>query len=54
MTEDRPTDAQRAVTWRVIVLAVDLFTLGRYWYGWSSEASQRFWSDIRGRAEPIS
>lgn len=51
MTDDRPSDAKRAMTWLVVALTVGLLALGSYWYGWSSEVSQRFWSDIRGRAD---
>lgn len=49
MTDGAPSNVQRAMTWLVVVLSVVLLALGLYWYGWSMEVHQRFWSDIVDR-----
>lgn len=44
-----PSTIARAMTWLVLALTVVLLGLGIYWYGWSLDIRQRFWSDIFGR-----
>jgi hypothetical protein len=46
---DGPSRGGRMLTWFVLALSVVLTVLGVYWYGWSSEVHERFWTDIAER-----
>ena len=44
-----PTDFQIRLTWFALLITVVLIALGVYWYGFSLDVNQRFWSDIFDR-----
>lgn len=50
MSTETPSTLGRAMTWLVVVVTVVLLGLGIFWYGFSTEVQQRFWSDIFERA----
>jgi len=47
---DEPSRFARILTRFVLVLCAVMVALGIYWYGWSMEVNERFWSDIFARA----
>lgn len=48
-TDHEPTSAQLGLTWFVLSITIALLALGIYWYGFSLDVRQRFWSDIFDR-----
>jgi hypothetical protein len=50
VSADQASRGSRILTWFVLALSVVLTALGVYWYGWSSEVQERFWTDIAERA----
>lgn len=49
MRDGAPSGLAVAMTWIALILTCALLALGSYWYGFSLEVHQRFWSDIVDR-----
>ena len=49
MTDAAPSKLAVAMTWLVLAISALLMVLGIYWYGFSLDVHQRFWSDIADR-----
>jgi hypothetical protein len=48
-TADHPSQFQTRLTLFVLAITIALIVLGIYWYGFSLDVNQRFWSDIFDR-----
>jgi hypothetical protein len=49
MNSGSPSMLAMAMTWTALVFTCTLLALGGWWYGFSLQVHQRFWSDIADR-----